>query len=820
MFLLLHEMYMPLHVRTHYPFSWPYPDYFPYQNPGMKTRLLLLTLLLCSFSYLQAQYCTPATSSGGVFISQVNFNSTGISSGLNYSTGSSGFSFTPGSAGTMQRNCEVVLPVTISNPGGTDRDVTMALFIDYNADNDFDDAGETVVNYSNTVTASSTLNASLNFTVVPFTSSTLRVRIALRQGNTAATACDAYTGEVEDYVLSVPANSAPVLNSASNPFINSLVVTQTDNEGISVGDLINSSTAAAFMTDAESCVAKGIAIIATSGAHGDWEYILPNGTWAAMGAVSSSNALLLAQDETGLGTRIRFNPTGTGTATIEVRAWDQSEGINGAYVNIAATGGTSAFSSNSKIISHNTVSAAAVTGNASVFMPIFSSYSGNFNLRSALLSRSTGITQQSNEITADNFSGSGNDVAVDFINNKVVWIGGSSSSELLRSNYDGSSIEVLDNSNLSAPSGVAVGAGKIFVADNGTGLFSFNPDGTGITAITGGAGQANNIGNTGDIEFNSGKIYYINQPVVLGDYFIVQANADGTGTVNLYNTPNTITGLAIAGSNMYWTEWDEVNTAELLSRNISSGTVNTLASQTGQQYRDLLVDANNSRIYFISIDQASGIYCKINSIPLSGGSITARLTLSDVVYSMALSADLSVLPVRYLSVEASKHNQQVLLQWKVGSEINVLRYAVQRSADGQQFTSIGEVVATGRSQYTFTDVQPLKGNAYYRIVNTDKDGRLQYSNVVLLSVTPTAAVQWYPTLIQQNTVTLQTSNMAAGKYSYTLLNMQGQILQQQSLQLMSNAVQQIQLPAALPAGTYQIRLQNETQRWVQTLIKQ
>jgi hypothetical protein len=62
--------------------------------------------------------------------------------------------------------------------------------------------------------------------------------------------------------------------------------------------------------------------------------------------------------------------------------------------------------------------------------------------------------------------------------------------------------------------------------------------------------------------------------------------------------------------------------------------------------------------------------------------------------------------------------------------------------------------------------------------------------------------------------------MTAGKYSYSLLNMNGQVLMQHSLQLSSNAVQQIQLPASLPAGTYQMVLQNATERWAQTVVKQ
>ncbi|OQW33699.1 MAG: hypothetical protein A4C66_04015, partial [Nitrospira sp. HN-bin3] len=69
-------------------------------------------------------------------------------------------------------------------------------------------------------------------------------------------------------------------------------------------------------------------------------------TWTAVGTVSNTSALLLADNGS---TRLYFAPNanynGTSSAALTVRAWDQTSGTAGTKVTTASTGGTTAFSS-------------------------------------------------------------------------------------------------------------------------------------------------------------------------------------------------------------------------------------------------------------------------------------------------------------------------------------------------------------------------------------------------------------------------------------------------------------------------------------------
>ena len=97
------------------------------------------------------------------------------------------------------------------------------------------------------------------------------------------------------------------------------------------------------------------------------------------------------------------------------------------------------------------------------------------------------------------------------------------------------------------------------------------------------------------------------------------------------------------------------------------------------------------------------------------------------------------LPVRLSSFTATKAGSQVYLRWITAMESNNKGFDIQRSRDGNQWSSIGFVNGAGSSSqdvhYTFTDALPLAGQNYYRLVQVDYDNRQTISPVVSVDVT-------------------------------------------------------------------------------------
>jgi hypothetical protein len=103
-----------------------------------------------------------------------------------------------------------------------------------------------------------------------------------------------------------------------------------------------------------------------------------------------------------------------------------------------------------------------------------------------------------------------------------------------------------------------------------------------------------------------------------------------------------------------------------------------------------------------------------------------------------LSGHLTPLPIELLKFEVQPVNGVVELTWETVTERNNSYFEIERSRDGEEFTSIGKIAGAGNSQlkrnYNFTDTYPMGGLAYYRLVQVDFDGRVKYSNVLRVEV--------------------------------------------------------------------------------------
>lgn len=133
-------------------------------------------------------------------------------------------------------------------------------------------------------------------------------------------------------------NHAPELNSAAKPVLPAILEDTASPAGTLLSALVNSA-----ITDADAGDPKGIALIGVTGA-GSWQFSTDGVAFTNVGAVSPSTALLLSDAD-----QIRFvpNPLTNGTATFTFRAWDQTTGADGSFVNLSATssrGGSTAFS--------------------------------------------------------------------------------------------------------------------------------------------------------------------------------------------------------------------------------------------------------------------------------------------------------------------------------------------------------------------------------------------------------------------------------------------------------------------------------------------
>lgn len=104
-----------------------------------------------------------------------------------------------------------------------------------------------------------------------------------------------------------------------------------------------------------------------------------------------------------------------------------------------------------------------------------------------------------------------------------------------------------------------------------------------------------------------------------------------------------------------------------------------------------------------------------------------------------------LLPVTWISFNAKAVNNQVLLNWKTAQEKNTDHFDVERSLDGEHFSTIGTVASAqnsaAESDYSFRDDKPVHGIGYYRLKQVDLDGHFTYSIVITVKMNTRLSVK-------------------------------------------------------------------------------
>ncbi len=92
-----------------------------------------------------------------------------------------------------------------------------------------------------------------------------------------------------------------------------------------------------------------------------------------------------------------------------------------------------------------------------------------------------------------------------------------------------------------------------------------------------------------------------------------------------------------------------------------------------------------------------------------------------------------ILPVTLKSFTARLVNARVELQWITTDEKNNASFTIERAGEDQQFTTLHTLPGAGdhlgEKTYTYTDGSPLEGLSYYRLVQTDFDGKKTYFEI-------------------------------------------------------------------------------------------
>jgi hypothetical protein len=219
-----------------------------------------------------------------------------------------------------------------------------------------------------------------------------------------------------------------------------------------------------------------------------------------------------------------------------------------------------------------------------------------------------------------------------------------------------------------------------------------------------------------------------------------------------------------------------------------------------------LVDSYLGASKMISLDGTTTVNFSINAAAAS-----AIQTRFKIVFKPAV-----VLPVTFTTVKAYQQNSDIVVDWKVENEINIVKYDVEKSTDGRTFSSVNTTIVTANGNaanaYKWIDTKAMSGNNLYRIKWYDLNGMVKYSQLVSVAMEKKIIpFSIYPNPVKGNNIHIEFANQPSGNYKFLLINSNGQVIWSKELFLApGSTTQELKTGIYLPAGQYTLQIGGAT----------
>ena len=174
------------------------------------------------------------------------------------------------------------------------------------------------------------------------------------------------------------------------------------------------------------------------------------------------------------------------------------------------------------------------------------------------------------------------------------------------------------------------------------------------------------------------------------------------------------------------------------------------------------------------------------------------------------TTNMYLLPTKLLYFKAQPEGGRVDLSWSTSMEARCSGFTVEKSQDGANFTAMAWVPTKadgGNSSvpldYTTVDPAPYMGVTYYRLAQTDLDGKLDYSQVVTVRFDGSTAISVYPNP-SRGTFWIGGLDNTLSEVGVTVYDLSGKAVLQVNAAVQGGTVR---LDTRLNSGVYMLKLQ-------------
>ncbi|MFH0896082.1 MAG: T9SS type A sorting domain-containing protein, partial [Bacteroidota bacterium] len=174
------------------------------------------------------------------------------------------------------------------------------------------------------------------------------------------------------------------------------------------------------------------------------------------------------------------------------------------------------------------------------------------------------------------------------------------------------------------------------------------------------------------------------------------------------------------------------------------------------------------------------------------------------------------LPVELIDFNAKCNDNKVFVNWSTASETNCDYFTIERTFDGIKFETVGKVPGAGNSNhieyYSWTDLQPVGDNSYYRLRQTDFDGKTKiYSLVSVVCNNGESLLNFTNTYVNDDRLNVGFITSKNGNHSISLYDMLGNLVSFSSMDVEAGQHEINLNTQSLNRGLYLLNINNGQQ---------
>jgi hypothetical protein len=197
----------------------------------------------------------------------------------------------------------------------------------------------------------------------------------------------------------------------------------------------------------------------------------------------------------------------------------------------------------------------------------------------------------------------------------------------------------------------------------------------------------------------------------------------------------------------------------------------------------------------------------------AGTILSSTATSNYTAFTLASTTANNPLPITLLTFKAVLNNDKVDLNWATATEVNNDYFTVEKTRDGKLFEFVAKVNGAGNSNqilsYFTIDPNPYIGLSYYRLKQSDYDGKISYSEFVPVRMNDKQLITVYPNPSLDGNVNVLIKNDEDLFTTLYLSDINGKIYKTQTFMSYKNQLLNLQFDN-LAKGVYILKIEAES----------